>query len=327
MAQIAQLDSSLERARNLYMSATVKLQRIEHSLKINRIGLRASQANLRASRAALMQRLVVIYTSRDDQSTLAVLLGATSIDDLVNRIETVQSVSQQDVAVMDEVIGFKKAVTKHRQALKQAHRSQTHLVQQRAAAKTRISTQRDRQQRLLSSIKGEIAQLIAADQARQRALARAAQSRYTSLSQSQALALQQTAVGASASVGDASVAPPSQYGGVVGIAMRYLGVPYVWGGSSPSGFDCSGFTAYVYAQVGVSLPHYTGAQWNVGVGVSRSDLQPGDLVFFNGLGHEGLYIGGGQFIHAPHSGDVVKISSLSESWYGSTYVGARRVTG
>jgi cell wall-associated NlpC family hydrolase len=109
--------------------------------------------------------------------------------------------------------------------------------------------------------------------------------------------------------------------------MRYLGVPYVWGGSSPSGFDCSGFTMYVYAQVGVSLPHYTGAQWNVGVPVSYSDLQPGDLVFFNGLGHEGLYIGGGQFIHAPHTGDVVKVSSLSESWYASTYVGARRITG
>jgi peptidoglycan DL-endopeptidase CwlO len=327
MSQIAQLDSGLERARNLYITASKKLQRIEHSLKINTIGLHAARANLRASQAALMQRLVVIYTSRDDQSTLAVLLGATSVDDLVNRIQTVQSVSEQDHAVMNEVVGFKKAVTMHQHALVQAHRAQAHLVQQRAAAKSRISSQLAHQQRLLSSIKGQIAQLIAADQARQRALARAAQSRYTELSQAQAFALQQTPIGASASVGDESVAPPSQYGGVVGIAMRYLGTPYVWGGASPGGFDCSGLVAYAYSQVGVSLPHYTGAQWNVGVGVSRSDLQPGDLVFFNGLGHVGIYIGGGQFIHAPHTGDVVKISSLSESWYAATYVGARRVTG
>jgi cell wall-associated NlpC family hydrolase len=274
-----------------------------------------------------MRRLVVIYTSRDDQSTLAVLLGATSIDDLVNRIETVQSVSQQDVAVMDEVIGFKHAVTKHRRALVQAHKSQIRLVRQRAAAQADISSRLQREHRLLASIKGEIQQMIAAQQARQLALARAAQARYETLAEQQALALQQTAVGASASAGDATVAPPSQYGGVVGIAMRYLGTQYVWGGASPGGFDCSGLVAYVYSQVGVSLPHYTGAQWNVGLPVSRSDLQPGDLVFFDGLGHVGIYIGGGQFIHAPHTGDVVKISSLGESWYAQTYVGARRITG
>ena len=288
--------------------------------------LRAARANLEQSQQALMQRLVAIYTSRDDQSTLGVILGATSIEDLVNRVEAVQSVSNQDVAVMNEVIGFKKAVTTHQHALVRAHKTQRQLVAARAAAKARIGSQLNREQRLLSSIKGEIARMLAAQQARQLALERAAQARYQGIQDQQALALQQTAIGATASVGDAAVAPPSQYGGVVGIAMRYLGTPYVWGGASPGGFDCSGLVAYAYAQVGVSLPHYTGAQWNVGVPVARGDLQAGDLVFFDGLGHVGIYIGGGQFIHAPHSGDVVKISSMS-GWYAATYVGARRITG
>ena len=112
---------------------------------------------------------------------------------------------------------------------------------------------------------------------------------------------------------------------VIAIAMQYLGVPYVWGGASPSqGFDCSGLTTYVFAQIGVSLPHHAASQYSYGIPVSREDLQPADLVFFDGLGHMGIYIGGGQFIHAPHTGDVVKISSLS-GWYSSTYVGARRL--
>ncbi len=110
------------------------------------------------------------------------------------------------------------------------------------------------------------------------------------------------------------------------IAQRYLGIPYRWGGASPrTGFDCSGFVMYVYAKVGVSLPHNAAAQYRYGRAVSRGALRSGDLVFFNGLGHNGIYIGGGRFIHSPHSGDFVKISSLSDSWYARTWVGARRL--
>jgi cell wall-associated NlpC family hydrolase len=108
--------------------------------------------------------------------------------------------------------------------------------------------------------------------------------------------------------------------------MAQLGKPYVWGTAGPDTFDCSGLVVYAYSQVGVSLPHSSYALWNAGVYVSQDQLQPGDLVFFDGLGHVGIYIGGGQFIHAPHTGDVVKISSLSESWYAATFVGARRIT-
>jgi cell wall-associated NlpC family hydrolase len=81
---------------------------------------------------------------------------------------------------------------------------------------------------------------------------------------------------------------------------------------------------YVYAQLGVSLPHYSGDQWTVGTPVTRDQLEPGDLVFFDGLGHEGIYIGNNEFVHAPHTGDVVKISSIT-GWYEATYMGARRV--
>jgi cell wall-associated NlpC family hydrolase len=97
------------------------------------------------------------------------------------------------------------------------------------------------------------------------------------------------------------------------------------GGAAPSGFDCSGFVLYLYAQVGVSLPHYAASQYNYGVPVSQDQLERGELVFFDGLGHNGICIGGGQFIHAPHTGDVVKISSLSDPWYASNWVGTTRL--
>ena len=117
---------------------------------------------------------------------------------------------------------------------------------------------------------------------------------------------------------------PQGRSAVVRTALRYLGVPYRWSGASPSGFDCSGFVMYVYSQVGVSLPHNAAMQYARGRPVAPSDLQPGDAVFFNGLAHVGIYIGGGRFVHSPQSGDVVKVSRLSESWYRTTYVGARR---
>ncbi|MDQ3890988.1 MAG: peptidoglycan-binding protein [Actinomycetota bacterium] len=130
----------------------------------------------------------------------------------------------------------------------------------------------------------------------------------------------------SGSAGSAAPATSSRNARAAAIAQRYLGVPYRWGGSSPrTGFDCSGLVMYVYAQVGVRLPHNAAAQYGYGRAVRRSRLAPGDLVFFNGLGHTGIYIGGGRFVHAPHSGDVVKISRLDESWYSRAWVGARRL--
>jgi cell wall-associated NlpC family hydrolase len=212
--------------------------------------------------------------------------------------------------------------------LERAQRAQVQVVADKAAQRRSIQSQLGERQRLLSTIKDQIASLEAAERRRQERLAAQAQARLRAsqaVSQAQAVDAQPALLQSDPSAEVVTPAPPSRYGGVVGIAMQYLGVPYVWGGASPSGFDCSGLIMYAYAQIGVSLPHHAASQYAMGVAVSRDALQPGDLVFFNGLGHAGIYIGGGQFIHAPHTGDVVKISSLSDSWYESTWVGARRI--
>jgi peptidoglycan DL-endopeptidase CwlO len=110
-------------------------------------------------------------------------------------------------------------------------------------------------------------------------------------------------------------------------ALALRGAPYVYGGSTPAGFDCSGFTSYVYGKLGIPLAHSSYDQWTSGPRVPRADLRPGDLVFFAGLGHVGIYIGGGRFVHAPHTGTVVSVDRLSGSWYGAEYDGAVRPHG
>ena len=116
---------------------------------------------------------------------------------------------------------------------------------------------------------------------------------------------------------------------VIQTSMQYLGVPYVFGGTSPSGFDCSGYVRYVFAQAGISLPRMADEQYEVGYPVSTSELIPGDLVFFStytyGVSHVGIYLGEGNFIHAASSIGVSIASIYDPYYWGSCYVGARRI--
>ncbi|WP_297418619.1 C40 family peptidase [Clostridium sp.] len=115
---------------------------------------------------------------------------------------------------------------------------------------------------------------------------------------------------------------------VVNYAYKFLGKPYVYGANGPNAFDCSGLTQYVYNKFGVGLSRTTYSQVNEGIKVNRNDLRPGDLVFFNtegSISHVGIYIGGGEFIHAPRTGKPVMVSSLSDGYYAEKYATARRI--
>jgi peptidoglycan DL-endopeptidase CwlO len=322
LAQIQSLDASLEHAIEAYNLANEKLRAIRADLRENRVELRIAGANLKRAQSALASRVVAIYTSGESDSTLDVLVGSRSLADLVEGLEAVERVSEQDSRVLGDVQRFRAEVKHRRERLKHAKELQAQLVAERAANKASIEGRLADRRNMLVSIRSEIESIRAAERRRQAELERQARER---LAAPQPLIPELSGTAPSAAPPSAlPQAPPSRYGGVVGIAMQYLGVPYVYGGSTPAGFDCSGFIMYVFAQIGVSLPHNAAAQYGYGTPVDRSQLQPGDLVFFNGLGHAGIYIGGGSFIHAPHTGDVVKISSLS-GWYSSTWVGAKRL--
>ena len=330
MAQIQGLDSSLEQAVESYNYANIELDRIDGELATNARHLKAARKSLVVAQARIAERLRDLYVHGQGDSTLEVILGATSLDDIVSRLDAIQRVANQDATILQTVKRYRREVETRRERLQQARADQARVVSERAAQKTSIERQLVERQQLLSSVKDEIARMRVEEARRQAALAAQARAR----AQAAQVAAQTAAASDVQTTEYVPVIeesydtnlPAPRFAGVVSIALQYLGIPYVWGGSSPStGFDCSGFIMYVFAQVGVALPHHAASQYAYGTAVPREQLAPGDLVFFDGLGHAGIYIGGGQFVHAPHTGDVVKISSMYDSWYASTYVGARRL--
>ena len=328
MAQVDSMNSELEQTVEAWNYANIQLGKIDTDLASNAKHLSAAKKSLVVAQDRIAERLRDLYINGQGDSTLEVILGAKSLDDIIARLDAIERVSSQDARILRTVKRYRKEVETRRADLRQAREDQARIVAEQAAQKQSIESKIAEQNQMLASVKDEIAQMRAEEARRQAALA------------AQARAQAQAAIAAQQAQQDvldqAAIAPtyeePSydpnlpapRYGQVVGIALQYLGIPYVWGGSSPStGFDCSGFVMYVFAQLGVSLPHHAASIYGYGTYVPRDQLAPGDLVFFSGLGHMGIYIGNNQFIHAPHTGDVVRISSMDERW--GSYVGAKRL--
>ena len=327
MAEVESMNGNLAQTIEAYNYANIELDRIEGDLATNAKHLVAARKSLVVAQARISERLRDLYVNGEGDSTLEVILGSSTLDDIIARLDAIERVSSQDTHILRSVKRYRKEVETHRSNLQDARSDQARIVAEQAAQKQSIESQIAEQNQLLASVKDEIAEMRAEEARRQAELAAQARARLAA----QQLAAQQTqdVTDQGYDLSDSAIpAAPLPDGTkasqVIAIAMQYLGVPYVWGGASPSqGFDCSGLTTYAFAQIGISLPHHAASQYGYGTPVSSADLQPADLVFFNGLGHMGMYIGGGQFIHAPHTGDVVKISSISD--YMSNWVGARRI--
>jgi cell wall-associated NlpC family hydrolase len=326
-AEVESLQGNLEQTVEAYNYANLQLANIDRDLSSNAKYLVAAKKSLVVAQRRIAVRARDLYINGQGDSTLEVILGSSSLDDIIARLDAIERVSSQDSQILRTVKQYRREVETRRETLRDKRADQARIVAEQAAQKQSIESQIAEQNQLLASVKDEIARMRAEEARQQAALAAQARARAQAAaqlaSQAQLDAAQQTYDTAVVTPTYDPNLPAARYGGVVGIALQYLGVPYVWGGSSPStGFDCSGFVAYVFAQIGVSLPHHAASQYGYGTPVPYDQLAPGDLVFFSGLGHVGIYIGNGQFVHAPHTGDVVRISYLAD--HGS-YVGARRL--
>jgi peptidoglycan DL-endopeptidase CwlO len=343
--QIIGLDQQLSDADEKINLANYRLTQVVAEQKLNRRELRIARANLGKSRKMIEKRLLAVY-NQSTPTTLDLVLGSTNIGDLLNRLDAASRLTALDNQVVGQVATFKASVQEHARALRNDHVYAARLLAQRQAVRDQVSNEIDQRNQLLTSIKGQIQTLEAQQAARELEAVREAQAQAEAAQAAQAAEAQATVVGASAaapadtsasssssSSSDGSnsptvtVDPSSPFGSqVVSIAMSYIGTPYVWGGASPGGFDCSGLVMYSFAQLGVQLPHSSYAQFNYGIPVSYDQLQPGDLVFFDGLGHVGIYIGGGEYVDAPYTGAYVRVDSLTSGWALANYSGARRIT-
>jgi cell wall-associated NlpC family hydrolase len=338
-AQLNALYAKVDAAVEAYDKARSKLHHVRVQIAQNTQRLHLARHNLRVAQRQLAGMLVRGY--KDGEPDVAVyVLGAQSFTDLVDRLDLVQRTSRQQAAVLAQIMRAEHAIAVHQRALKREQKRAVKLVARTTAKKREAKALVAHQQAVLDGLKHDIAVLIKQAQERRDRIARQkAEAAARARAAAEAAARQARANPPSDTGGSGSatpqppppvpVPPPSGSLGqqAVAIAMQELGVPYVWGGASPSGFDCSGLTMWVYAQLGIQLDHYTGSQWQAGPHVPYDALEPGDLVFFEpDIGHVGIYIGNGLFIHAPHTGDVVRISSLS-GWYAAEYQGAVRLTG
>jgi peptidoglycan DL-endopeptidase CwlO len=321
--QLNALYARSDAAVESYNRAVAQLHSVRQAIARNTVRLNRAKRDLAAARAQLAEFVVSSYKGTGPSLSYYVL-SASSFSDLVNRMDFVNQMSDTESNILSQVRKAEREVAARRAVLKRQQAQAAKLVQKRAAERRQVQALVTQQQSLVGNLNSQVKTLIHQRDERRAAAAAAA------AAAARRAAQQPTSTTPAPPVRSGGNPPPASSLGerAVQIAETQLGVPYVWGGASPSGFDCSGFTMWVYAQLGISLGHFTGSQWVAGPHVPYDQLAPGDLVFFEPtIGHVGIYIGGGSFIHAPHTGDVVKISSLSDSWYASNYQGAVRVTG
>ncbi len=343
-AEIATINQSAEQAVEGYDQANVELASTNQKIADNEKSLSDAQSKLGVAQARLGKRLAGIY--RDGRlSMLDVILSTQSFGDFIARFDLLGKISDQDRRDFEAVLGYKAEVEKTKAGLTGTRQKQQEILKELSNQRAKVESQLAARQAVLSSVKGDIAQIVAQQEQQQwqgpapaggavtggpgaAGTGPAAPAQSPSPPQNPAPAPGPAPAPAppapAPGPAPSPAPPPSTAGGAVAIAMKYLGVPYVWGGASPGGFDCSGLVMYVYAQLGISLPHSAAAQYYSGTPISYSQLQPGDLVFFyQPISHVGIYIGGGKMIHAPYPGGVVSIASVGGP--GGDFAGACRL--
>ncbi|WCC80551.1 NlpC/P60 family protein [Cutibacterium equinum] len=322
--RLAQLDEQTAKVQEDYTKAQAALDEAQKDLNRSQKDLNAQSAKVAAMRQALGRVALSDYRSGGGVSTTTQLVTSGDSSQFLSKLATVQNVTDRTT---EQFQGF------------QAEQARlASLKSQAQADRATIKAQRDQQAKLLAEAKKKeqeakavvdrlTAQQRAELERRRAAEAAAATASVVSRAAPRFTGQPTQPVAASAKGGQAAIQAPAQ--GVssraqtaINFAMAQIGKPYIWGGTGPTGYDCSGLMMVSWSKAGVGLPRTAAAQYAAGRPVATSDLQPGDLVFFYpGITHVGMYIGGGKYVHASNPRTGIKISDLA---HHSSYQGARR---
>jgi len=300
-AKVDALIAKQEIASEQYNAARDRYQTVSAQVDASQRRLEKLQAEADRLQTALGNEADSMYRTDGTLGFIEALMSSRTIEDFNSTLEMLQRVGEQNAATVSDLKITQQQVTAEQARLVAAQSDAAAQQSVMAANEKAVKARLSEQQHLLAGLSADIKQILAARAAAEAAAARAA------------------AAGI-----DTGGNPPTSSKGAAAVwwAEKALGRPYVWAADGPSSFDCSGLMKWAYGHVGVSLPHYSGAQINVGSRVSRDNLEPGDLVFFGSpIHHVGMYIGGGRFVEAPYTGANVRISNLSGR---GDYVGACR---
>jgi cell wall-associated NlpC family hydrolase len=305
-AQVRALDERAERQSERYNRAVWQVGVLRGRVRDATARLEDARRRL-AEGQSLLSSLVVTRYKGGSSHDLEILLGSASLSQVTSGIDLEQ---RFDAAVAEAVAAIRAArdqIVAERRTLvaerRQAQRQERTIAQSRRAIRVELA----RRRALMSTVEARLRLAEAAERVGQGDVALAARQWIQE-------DMRTHADDPGALLRDRIVLD----------GLKQIGVPYLWGGATPKGFDCSGLVMWLWAKHGYTFPHFAKAQYQMGPQVDESDLRPGDLVFFHELGHVGIYIGNGYVLHAPHTGTTVQIAPFSSSWFQSTFVGATR---
>lgn len=309
--QIEMLDTKIEAAMRQLNDTKKKIDSTQKDIKQAEKDVAKAEDDIKAEQELFSGRVRAMYIN-GTSSYLSAIFESKGISDFISRVEAIKKINELDKKVIKELRDKQEVINKKKADLTAENEKLVALKADNEKTLADLNAKKADQDKLVQDLKSQerlFASKVDASQS------------VVNASLAEIKRIRDAASKVNPSRGGA-VNPSNDK--IIAYASNFLGTPYVWGGTTPSGFDCSGFVQYVYRYFGISLGRTTYDQVDEGVAVSRNQLQPGDLVFFGSASaphHVGIYVGNNSYIHAPQTGDVVKVSALTRS----DFCAARRV--